>query len=117
MEFGAREVALEAPEIFLAAPEMAPTTELAKIPEKILEMKLVRIPEMEPVMALGTAQSNRWVLSSQPLASFAVADLLTWLGIVLPEVLAARASPEEELLLAAKAQKRDPELGPFAHNS
>ena len=44
MEFGAREVALEAPEILLAVPEMAPTTELAKIPEKILEMKLVRIP-------------------------------------------------------------------------
>ena len=43
-----------------------------------------------------------------------MADLLTWLGIVLPEVLAARASLEEELLSAAKAQKRDPELAPFA---
>ena len=29
MEFGAQEVALEAPKIFLAAPEMAPVTELA----------------------------------------------------------------------------------------
>ena len=41
-------------------------------------------------------------------------DLLTWLGIVLPEVLAARASPkalaaraspEEELLSAAEGQE------------
>ena len=46
MEFGAQELALEAPEIFLSAPEMTPTIELAKIPEKILERKLVRIPEM-----------------------------------------------------------------------
>ena len=42
-----------------------------------------------------------------------MADLLTWLGIVLPEVLAARASLEEELLSAAKAQKQDLELAPF----
>ena len=48
------------------------------------------------------------------MASFAVADLLTWLGNVSPEALAALASPEEELLLAAKAQKRDPKLAPFA---
>ena len=66
MEFGAQEVALEAPEIFLVAPEMAPATELAKIPEKTLEKELMRIPEMEPVMALGITQSNRWVLSSPP---------------------------------------------------
>ena len=77
-DFGAREAALEAPEIFLVASEMAPATELAKIPKKILERKLVRIPEMEPVTAPGTAQSNQWVLSSQPLAFFAVADLLIW---------------------------------------
>ena len=59
MEFGALEVALEAPEIFLAVPEMAPTTEqariLEKILEKILERKLARIPEMEPATALEIA--------------------------------------------------------------
>ena len=33
---------------------------------------------------------------------------------VSPAALAAWASPEEELLLAAKAQKRDLELAPFA---
>ena len=74
MEFGAQEVALEAPEIFLAAPEMVPAMELAGDSARELEMAL----ELEPVMALGTAQSNRWVLSSQPWASFAVADPLTW---------------------------------------
>ena len=68
---------------------------------------------MEPAKALEIAQSGQWVLSFQPLASFAVADLLTWLGNVSPAALAARASPEEELLLAAKAQKRDLELAPF----
>ena len=70
MEFGALKVALEAPEILLATPEMAPTTELARIPERILEM--------EPAKALEIAQSGQWVLSFQPLASFAVADPLTW---------------------------------------
>ena len=84
---------------------MAPATELARILEKILERKLARIPEMEPTKALEIAQSGQWVLSFQPLASFAVADPLTWLGIVLPEVLAARASPEEELLSAAEGQE------------
>ena len=69
---------------------------------------------MEPARVLEIAQLNQWDLSFQLLASFAMADLLTWLGIVWPEVLAARASPEEELLLAAKAQKQDPELAPFA---
>ena len=103
-------MALEAPEILLAAPEMAPATELARE----LELKLVRIPEMEPVMALGTAQSNRWVLSSQPLASFVMVDLLTWLDIVLPAALAARASPDEELVLTAKALEQNLDLAPFA---
>ena len=110
MEFGAREVADEALKILLAAPEMASATELAW--ESATELELE--PVMESEKALEIAQSNRWVLSSPPWVSFAMADLLTWLGIVLQEVLAARASPEEELLLAAKAQKRDPELGPFA---
>ena len=106
MEFGAREVALEALEILLAAPEMAPEVELAR------ELELE--PVMESEKALEIAPSSRWVLSFQAWASFAVADLLTWLGIVLPEVLAARASPkalaaraspEEELLSAAEGQE------------
>ena len=74
MEFGAREVALEAPEIFLAAPEMAPATELAW--ESATELELE--PVMELVKALEIAQSNRWVLSSPPRVSSAVADPLTW---------------------------------------
>ena len=69
MEFGAREVALEAPEIFLAAPEIVPAMEL----ETALELE----PVMELVKVLEIAQSNRWVLSSAPLVSFAVADPLT----------------------------------------
>ena len=46
-----------------------------------------------------------------------MADPLTWLGNASPAALAALASPEEELLSAAKAQKRDPELAPFANFS
>ena len=113
MEFGAREVASEAPVLLIAAPEMAPEMELARDSARELELE----PVMELVKALEIAPSSRWVLSSQPLVSFAVADLLTWLGIILPEVLAARASLEEELLSATKAQKRDPELAPFAGSS
>ena len=110
MEFGAREVAAEAPEILLAASEMASATELAW--ESATELELE--PVMELAKALEIAPSSRWVLSSQPLVSFAMADFLTWLGIVLPEVLAARASPkalaaraspEEELLSAAEGQE------------
>ena len=74
MEFGALEVALEAPEIFLAAPEMAPATKLARIPEMELELE----PVMELVKALEIAPSSRWVLSFQPWVSFVVADPLTW---------------------------------------
>ena len=70
MEFGAREVALEAPEILLAAPEMAPEVELARESARILERKLARIPEI--------AQSSQWVLSFQPWVSFVAADPLTW---------------------------------------
>ena len=73
LEFGAREAALEAPEIFLATPEMALATKLAR--ELARELKLE--PVMELVKALEIAQSNRWVLSSAPLVSFAVADPLT----------------------------------------
>ena len=78
LEFGAREVAFEAPEIFLAAPEMVPAMELARELELQLEKDLAMIPEIEPVMALGIAQSNRWVLSSPPWVSSAMADRLTW---------------------------------------
>ena len=74
MEFGAREVALDALEIFLAAPKMAPATELAWESARELELE----PVMELVKALEIAQSNRWVLSSSPWVSFAVAAPLTW---------------------------------------
>ena len=74
MEFGAREVAAEAPVLLLAAPKMAPATELARIPEMELELE----PVMELGKALESAPSSRWVLSFQPWVSFAVADLLTW---------------------------------------
>ena len=63
-------MALEAPEILLTAPEMAPEVELAR--ESVREL------EFEPARALEIAQSSQWVLSFQPLASFAVADPLTW---------------------------------------
>ena len=66
MEFGAREVAAKAPVVLLAAPEI----ELAR------ELELE--PVMESTKVLVTAQSNRWVLSSQPWVSFVVADPLTW---------------------------------------
>ena len=66
MEFGAREVAAEAPVVLLAAPEMAPKAELA------------RELELEPARALEIAQSSQWVLSFQPWVSFAVANPLTW---------------------------------------
>ena len=78
LEFGAREVALEDPEIFLAAPEMVPAMELAgdlaREPATALDFE----PVMELVKALEIAQSNRWVLSSPPWVSSAMADLLTW---------------------------------------
>ena len=73
MEFGAREVADEALKILLAAPEMAPAMELGGDSVRELETAL----ELEPVMELATAQSNQWVLSSQPWVSSAVADPLT----------------------------------------
>ena len=118
LQVGALEVALEAPEIFLAAPEMVPTTELARELELQLEKDLVRIPEIEPVMALGIAQgiaqSNRWVLSSRPLASFVMVDLRTWLNIVLPAALGAPASLEVELISTAKALEQNLEVATFA---
>ena len=89
LEFGAREVALEAPEIFLGVPEMVPAMELAgdsaREPVTALEFEpvkdLVKIPEIEPVMDLGIAQgiaqSNQWVLNSLPWVSSSMADRLT----------------------------------------
>ena len=74
MEFGAREVALEAPMVLLAALEMAPATELAW--ESATELELE--PVMELAKALEIAPSSRWVLSFQLWVSFAVADPLTW---------------------------------------
>ena len=62
MDFGVREVAAEAPEALLAAPEMEP--------EMALEMELVKV--------LGTAPLSQWALSFQPWLSFAGADPLTW---------------------------------------
>ena len=76
--FGAREEALEAPEIFLAASEMVPAMELAGDSAKELETALEFEPVMELGKALEIAQSNRWVLSSPPWVSSAMADRLTW---------------------------------------
>ena len=58
MDFGVREVAAEAPEVLLAAPEME--------------------PEMELVKVLGTTPLSQWALSLQPWLSFAGVDPLTW---------------------------------------
>ena len=55
MEFGAREVAAEAPEIFLAVPEMAPAMELAWDSARELETALELEPVMELVKALEIA--------------------------------------------------------------
>ena len=55
-------MAVEALEVLLAAPEMAPEMEL----------------EMEPTRVLGTTPSSQWALSFQPWLSFVVADSLTW---------------------------------------
>ena len=78
MEFGTWEVVLEALEIFLGVPEMVPAMELAgdsaREPETALEFE----PMMELENALEIAQSNRWVLSSPPWVSSAMADRLTW---------------------------------------
>ena len=82
LQFGALELALEAPKLFLGVPEIVPAMELelplvrelAREPVTALEFVpvkgLVKIPEIEPVMDLGIAQgiaqSNRLVQSSQP---------------------------------------------------
>ena len=130
LQFGALELALEAPELFLGVPEMVPAMELAgdsaREPETALEFEpvkdLVKIPEIEPVMDLGIAQgiaqSNQWVLSSLPWVSSSMADRLTWLNIVLPAALVAPASLEKDLVSTAKALEQvleqNLDLAPFA---
>ena len=52
--------------------------ELAGDLARELEMALEFEPVMELEKALEIAQSNRWVLSSQPWVSSVVADPLTW---------------------------------------
>ena len=61
MKFGVQKVAAGAPEVVLAALEIAP--------EMALERALVREP--------GTALLSLWALSFQPWPSFARADPLT----------------------------------------
>ena len=96
---------------------MVPAMELAgdsaREPETALEFE----PVMELGKALEIAQSNRWVLSSPPWVSSTMADLLTWLGIVLPVALVARASPNKDLALTAKALEQNLDLAPFADSS
>ena len=83
---------------------------------------LVKIPEIEPVLALGIsqgiAQSNQLVQSSQPWFSSSMADRLTLLNIALPVALVAPASLEEGLVSTAKALEQGLEqnldLAPFA---
>ena len=100
--------------------------ELAREPVTALEFvpvkDLVKIPEIEPVLALGIsqgiAQSNQLVQSSQPWFSSSMADHLTWLNIALPAALVAPASLEEDLVSTAKALEQvleqNLDLDPFA---
>ena len=130
LQFGALELALEAPGLFLRVPEMVPAMELAgnsvMEPTTALEFEpvkdLVKIPEIEPVMDLGIAQgiaqSNQLVLSSQPWVSSSMADRLTLSNIVLPAALVALASLEKVVVSTAKALEQVLEqsldLAPFA---
>ena len=61
MEFGVRDVAAEAPEALLAAPEMEP--------EMAMEMELEKV--------LGTTPLSQWALNFQPWLSFVGTDPLT----------------------------------------
>ena len=114
LQFGALELALEAPELFLGVPEMVPAMELAGG----LAREPVTALEFEPVKDLGIAQSNRLVLSSQPWVSSSMADRLTLLNIALPAALVAPASLEEDLVSTAKALEQvleqNLDLAPFA---
>ena len=122
LQFGALELALEAPELFLGVPEMVPATklellqvrELAREPVTALEF----VPVKDLVISQGIAQSNRLVQSSQPWLSSSMADHLTWLNIALPAALVAPASLEEVVVSTAKALEQvleqNLDLAPFA---
>ena len=126
LQFGALELALEAPELFLGVPEMVPAMELELLQVRELAREpvsdLVKIPEIEPVMGLGIAQgiaqSNQLVLSSQPWVSSSMADRLTLSNIVLPAALVALASLEKVVVSTAKALEQvleqNLDLDPFA---
>ena len=132
LQFGALELALEAPGLFLGVPEMVPAMELELLlvrePVTALEFvpvkDLVKIPEIEPVLALGIsqgiAQSNQLVQSSQPWVSSSMADRLTLLNIALPAALVAPASLEEDLVSTAKVLEQvleqNLDLAPFAYS-
>ena len=126
LQFGALELALEAPELFLGVPEVVPAMKLELLQVRELAREpvsdLVKIPEIEPVMGLGIAQgiaqSNQLVQSSQPWFSSSMADRLTLLNIALPAALVAPASLEEDLVSTAKALEQvleqNLDLAPFA---
>ena len=122
LEFGAREVALEAPELFLGVPEMVPAMKLELLQVRELAREPVTALEFEPVKDLvisqGIAQSNQLVQSSQPWFSSSMADHLTWLNIALPAALVAPASLEKVVVSTAKALEQvleqNLDLAPFA---
>lgn len=107
LQFGALELALEAPELFLGVPEMVPAMELELVQVRELAREPVTALEFEPVKDLvisqGIAQSNQLVQSSQPWVSSSMADHLTLLNIALPAALVAPASLEEVVVSTAKA--------------
>ena len=117
LQFGALELALEAPELFLGVPEMVPAMEL----ELLLVRELARepvtalefVPVKDLVISQGIAQSNQLVQSSQPWFSSSMADRLTLLNIVLPAALV-----EKVVVSTAKALEQVLEqslnLAPFA---
>ena len=122
LQFGALELALEAPELFLGVPEMVPAMEL----ELLLVRELARepvtalefVPVKDLVISQGIAQSNQLVQSSQPWFSSSMADHLTWLNIALPAALVAPASLEKVVVSTAKALEQvleqNLDLAPFA---
>ena len=122
LQFGALELALEAPGLFLGVPEMVPAMEL----ELLLVRELARepvtalefVPVKDLVISQGIAQSNQLVQSSQPWFSSSMADRLTLLNIALPAALVAPASLEEDLVSTAKALEQvleqNLDLAPFA---
>ena len=122
LQFGALELALEAPELFLGVPEMVPAMKLELLQVRELAREPVTALEFEPVKDLGIsqgiAQSNQLVQSSQPWASSSMADRLILLNIALPAALVAPASLEKVVVSTAKALEQVLEqslnLAPFA---